>query len=780
MSDLSNDGNIIDQENQELRIEEKEPQLINSISLSSIFNEAIEPHLLISLDGQVLDINPAGCLYFGIQQDRRTEFSIYDLLLHKDTEVVRHVLGGVAETGAGVLDVQFKIEGIGILTCEMVYQPVESALGCIVYARILDLQVVRILNRLLEEKEKSFKGAERLANLGSWEYYPAEDFISWSDETYNIFGLPVTSKAPSIEEYMSYVHPDDVERLGEVIQNSITKGESYFIKHKIVRADGNLRWVYGRGDVLLDEEGNLEKIYGTVQDITEEEEIRESMRKSEQRIRFHIDRSPLGYIEWNPSFDVVEWNEAAERIFGFSKEEALDGQAIIIPDDEAELVNQLVTDLLSDQGGTHSVNTNLTKSGERITVEWFNTTLRGENGEIIGIGSIVQDITQRITAKNQLENYAKDLEVAKDEAESAARAKSEFLANMSHEIRTPMNGVIGMASLLFDTELDEEQLDYVETIVNSGESLLAIINDILNLSKIEAGKVELESMPFNIREVLEDTSDLLAAKAAEKQLELVLFVAPDVPGNIIADPTRVQQVLLNLMGNAIKFTHTGYIEVSLEADPIDASTSMLTFHVTDTGIGIEKDKQDRLFNAFTQVDASTTRKYGGTGLGLTISSQLAQMMGGQITFNSTKGVGSTFSFTFFAAHGELEDTSSFDLDGLNVLFAEPNMKMQQMVGSFLDELNCRWTTVTSKEGVNRVLQHDSEIDVLLLESQLEDGSGIELAEQLSEMQEETPPVILLTWIVDREDHEGVETRLSKPVHLKSLYRTLKKVRILQK
>ena len=764
----------------ELSGAKRESQLLEGISLFSIFNQAIEPHLLLSLEGHILDVNPSGCLYLGIKKDDSWRYSIFDLLEEGDCEVFKEVLEDIEETRVGILDVRFRNEDFGVLTSELVYQCVESATGNVVYVRVHDLHVLRILDRLVEQKETSFKGAERLAKLGSWEYYPKEDQIIWSDEVFYIFGLPVSSQVPTFEEYVAKVHPDDVQRFSQVVQNAILQGESYTVKHRIIRADGSFRWVLGRGDIFLDDEGGMEKLYGTVQDITEEEEIRENMRKSEQRIRFHLDRSPLGYIEWNLGFEVVEWNEAAERIFGFTKQDAFAGKAHIIPEDEAEVINQLVADLLSDNGGTHSINTNLTKEGRRITVEWFNTTLKGEKGEVIGIGSIVQDITQRIEEKKLLESYAQDLEVAKEEAESAAKAKSEFLANMSHEIRTPMNGVIGMASILLDTELDEEQQDYVETIVNSGESLLAIINDILNLSKIEAGKIELELVAFNIREVLENTADLLAAKAAEKQIELVLFIAPDVPDEVLGDPTRVQQVLLNLMGNAIKFTDTGYVEVCLNVDQIDTFSSKLTFQVKDTGIGIAKEKQKRLFQAFTQVDASTSRKYGGTGLGLRISSQLAQLMGGDISVSSIEGVGSTFSFSSIVKHGQRTETSRQELEGMNVLLVEPNRKLQQMIGALLSELNCNWSAVTNKEEAHKALEKSKEIDVLLVERILKDGSGIEFAEKITTMGAGAPEVVLITQIIDRGEYGGVLGRLTKPIHLKSLYRTLKKVCILQK
>jgi|GEM_PF-4900142 len=765
----------------ELRDSESNAPIIGSISLPSVFNAAVEPHLLLDLQGYILEINSAGIRYFGQLVLGEDPTSLYDFLNSESALLLKQILVDIQEVRSGVVEIQLKKESVGYLTNEMAYQLVDSSVGPVVYARFHDQQGIRYLNRLQEEKELFFRGAERLANLGAWEFYPADERIIWSEEVYRIFQIADTSRAPSFAEYVAKVHPDDLAYFNEVIGNTLRNKEGYVIKHRIVTSSGSVRWISGRGDVLLDSEGNIEKLYGTVQDITKDEEIREAMRKSEQRVRFHLDRSPLGYIEWNINFEVVEWNEAAVEIFGFTKEEALSGKADIIPEEEREYVNSVVTDLLNDVGGTHSVNTNLTKSGRLITVEWFNTTLKGESGEIIGIGSIVQDISQRIEGKRQLESYAHDLEIARDKAESAAKAKSEFLANMSHEIRTPMNGVIGMSSLLLDTQLNDEQRDYVETIVHSGESLLSIINDILNLSKIEAGKIELESFPFSIQETIENTFDILAAKAAEKELEMVYFITPDIPHRVMGDPTRIQQVLLNLLGNAIKFTEDGHIAVALESEQLDPDHLMLTIHVSDTGIGIAPEKMDRLFEAFSQVDASTNRKYGGTGLGLSISAQLAQLMGGKISVESTEGVGSMFSFSFRVKTNQNKAAVHYDLSGLDVLLAESNPILQRMIGSYLEKLNCNWTIVADKQSLLNTLQTEEKcFDAILLESTLDGESAYHIAEEIRACGRAFPSIVLLTSIRDRKDYNGFFGRLSKPVHIKNLYRTLKKVGVLQK
>ena len=384
------------------------------------------------------------------------------------------------------------------------------------------------------------------------------------------------------------------------------------------------------------------------------------LEQNEERYRTLFEDSRDAIFVMTPDAKILDINQATLDLFGYRREEML---AAGLSDIGVQL-DQFAAfqKIINEHGSVRDYEVNLVRKNGTIMECLLTATLRrGENGEPIAYQGILRDITDRKQAERLLEEYSRDLELkveertvelerARQDAEAANAAKSIFLASMSHEIRTPMNGIIGMTGLLLGTNLTHEQRDFAEVIRNSGETLLTIINDILDFSKIESGKMELEYLRFNFRECIESALDLVVTRASEHHLDLAYIVEEDVPQVIYGDVTRVRQILLNLLSNSVKFTERGEVVVTVSRDRETEAIGLknyLHFTVRDTGIGIPKDRMDRLFTSFSQLDASTTRKYGGTGLGLAISKRLVNMMGGEIwaESESISGRGTTFHFT---------------------------------------------------------------------------------------------------------------------------------------
>jgi PAS domain S-box-containing protein len=529
---------------------------------------------------------------------------------------------------------------------------------------------------------------------------------------------------------------------------------------------------------LKDENDQIYQFVSTGKDITDQIKTEEALQNSEIRFRTLFENSPIAlweedfsgiklvfdelkksgisdlrtYLEENSQdFEdllkrviILDINQAALDMSGAeSKEELLDKLDKISTDQNKDVWKAQLFALDESEPCFESESSHLTLQGELKHTYIRQTIAPGSEASWNRVLISISDITA-------LKNTQAALGIAKQEAEQAAQAKAEFLANMSHEIRTPLNAVIGMSSLLMDTDLDTEQINYIQTVRSSSDALLDVINDILDFSKIEAGKIELESEPFYLHELVETSLDLIAPKIAEKHLDLGYIMENDVPTKIIGDATRIRQVLANLLSNAAKFTEKGEVVVEISSQLLGGNQYSIHFKVRDTGIGIPQDRIDHLFQSFSQVDASTTRKYGGTGLGLAISKQLIGLMGGEIWIESEVDVGTTFHFKLAVEGSMATDrltsiVEKASLSGKRLLIVDDNQTNRLIVSKYTEKWGMITTEAESGKAALALFDTGEKFDLAILDYHMDDMDGFALATSISETPgAEDLPLIMLS------------------------------------
>ncbi|BCR04259.1 hypothetical protein DESUT3_13280 [Desulfuromonas versatilis] len=673
-----------------------------------------------------------------------------------------------------------------------------------------------LLLRDLRETQERFDLAVKGSRDGLWDWPDVnQDAMWWSPRVYEMLGRNPGEIAPAASTLMELVHPDDLEKVRLALRHRFKDdGEQQELRFRIRNGSGETRWLLARGMTVAGNGGESRRMSGSFQDVTDAtlaaEELRqyqdrleelveermaelkainaeleattEALREREEQLRILFENSPLGIVLLDPGdLRFVRFNQKAHEFLKYSREEftslgMVDIDANLPPEDARD------RQWLAQKSGWHQYETlGRAKDGSLLELQ-----LTGQMIQIGGKPYLLQ-IFEDISARKAMEA---ELIRAKESADEANRAKSEFLAVMSHEIRTPLSVVIASIDHLLHTTEDSEQKAILELADSSADSLHSLIEDILDFSRIEARRVEIRRDAFDLRGCIEKIIEMFRMQAQGKGLRLRYTIDPQVPATIHGDPDRLTQVLINLVGNAMKFTHQGEVAIRVGVRP-----DSLILSVRDTGIGIAEDKRDRLFQSFSQVDSSLTRKYGGTGLGLAISKALVDLMGGTIWVESAPGKGSVFSFTLpawsqqpedsreaRAAAGEEVQENLQRRQAGRVLLVDDDPRVRKIVTMTLAERHWEVTTVTGGREALELLREEA-FDLILMDLQMPDMSGLDVTREIREREKSTKgrrtPIVALTAhaLLDHKKsclEVGMDDFLSKPASREKLFEVVEK------
>ena len=605
--------------------------------------------------------------------------------------------------------------------------------------------------------------AENLAGVGYWRYQFADASLVWSDAVYQIYGLSRDEYSPSANEILKFYHPDDEGVARATFARAIAEGTKVDFELRLIRADGEQRTVIARAECERDEAGRPIALLGVFQDVTERRRAEAAQQESTARLARIIELLPAGAVYVQDG--VLSMNAEMEKVTGYSRHELSSLEAWferLYGDPTGKLLARYKDQRAN--GFPPSVIGHIRrKDGEARQIEF--RACNDSVGEIW----IVDDITERA-------NIERELIASKERAEVGARSKAEFLANMSHELRTPLTAIIGFAGLLSgDGALAPQQRHWVSRIEDASKALHSIVNDVLDFSKLEDGAIELESEPFSLRKLVDDTAALLADQAQAKGVALTAQIDASLGDRLAGDTGRLRQILLNLMSNAVKFTNHGAVTVKVAELASATDAVRVRFSVVDTGIGIPAAALDQLFQRFVQADGSISRRFGGTGLGLAISRRLVELMGGEIGVESRLGVGSTFSFCVdlaVATKAEplVEDDIAIHGAALRLLLVEDAEPNQELISTMLRSVGIEVDVAANgAEAVEAV--RTSRYDLVLMDIQMPVMGGVQATQFIRGLGGEPArvPIIALSANVLPDQvaeyrRAGMDAHLAKPIN----------------
>lgn len=763
------------------RVHEKTTQLRNSEErLRTIFQNSPDAIFIEDEDGIVLDANPIACRFHNMTRSELIGTNVLSLVPPARRDQIRQDFRKWF-TGEMRRYEGFSLNGDGKeVPVEVIGSPLRFEGQSAVLLLMRDMTERKRAEQALKESEMRYRGLIE-AQSNFIVRIDTDNHFTFINEAFCRFIGRARGELLG-QDFHTYIHHEDFSIAEKAVETLIARRERVVVVEHRMRAKMHTAWVRWENIAVFDEEGRVTEIQCVGQDITERRRMNEALKESEKRLLFLFEEIPHIAVQgYNASREAIFWNHASEVLYGYEKKEAL---------------GRRIEDLVIPE--------NLRDEMVAAFTDWVKTGRPIPSGEMIKRNCDEQPVpvySSRLATRNrrgewemyvidvdlsELKRASEELVKAKDAAERANRAKSEFLANMSHEIRTPMNGVMGMTNLLLESDLTDDQRDSVQTIMESTQELLHIIDELLDISRIEAGELRLHPEPFSPRETAEKVVLLFAERAGAKGVDLSVAIHDSVPRQMVGDAGRIRQILINLVGNALKFTHDGHIQIRMQAESHPGGWDLVA-DVKDTGIGIPLELQKNVFEKFTQGDASSKREYGGTGLGLAITRQLVELMGGKISVDSEVGKGTTFSFNLLlgrteedvAAPNQTDSNKPPEIHG-EVLLVEDNLVNQKVATAMLKKYGC---FVTIAPNGARALEQlaSKQFDLIFMDCQMPVMDGFEATKAIRQMVGDVSgtPIVAMTAHALKEDRQrcldvGMDDYLSKPVNRDKLLEVLHK------
>ncbi|HSE69918.1 MAG TPA: response regulator [Nocardioidaceae bacterium] len=740
------------------------------MDLGSMYRDIVESSpdgiWVFDLDGNTLYANAQVAVMLGRDPGEAPDLSVYDPLDETGrAQFAQHL----ADLRAGILnpgevECQWVREDGSLLWVLVRESPLLNPDGTVrgILHRISDYSERHRLFGELSSGRQQLAEAQRIAKIGSWEWDVRADTITASDELYALYGLTPEQFSGRYADFLGMVHEDDRPVVDGVVQDALAGKDTFEFDARMHRVDGSPVWVRGRGVTVRDEDGVPTRMTGTHQDVTEPKAAESALHDmllqntlmqaiasaaNEAETLVDVLRTAQALVtrhdDWDRGRAYVPDPERPGELLPYyvsERDEREDGNQPALVERELRLARETLRRAASvwDEDTVPerpAVSLPVTLPGGEVVVVVVVTASAPFERHTM-IQSMLDQIAVQIARVAERERGARQLEEARDAAMEGSRQKSEFLATMSHEIRTPLNGVIGLNDLLLRTDLDPHQLRLASGVQAASRSLLHVINDVLDFSKIEAGALELESVDFAVRPVFDQVAGVLAESARVKGIELVVACHPDVPARLNGDPNRLAQVVTNLGSNAVKFTDVGEVYVRASVDRVEPGRRRLRVDVSDTGVGVAPEKHETIFDVFSQEDASTTRRYGGTGLGLTISREIVHALGGEIGVDSAPGQGSTFWFTawFGETEPELAEPATPALAGQRVLVVDDNAHNRQILAEQLSAWGTRVSTAPDADSAvasaRTAAAAGDPYHLILLDMAMPGRDGLDLAREI--------------------------------------------------